>query len=80
MKTIILLLHNIHRVYINSFGGFRMLISTTLIQVQAQLHECIISIDPITGECSGGFDLTLNGQECIRIEEVDCNQNPDHPF
>lgn len=39
------------------------------------LQPCILSIDDET--CPDGYDITKDGLDCVRAEEVDCNEDPD---
>jgi hypothetical protein len=43
-------------------------------------QEGIISKDPVDGRCIGEYDLTKDGKKCIMMEDIDCGENPNHPF
>ena len=38
----------------------------------------LITTEPVNGECTGEYDLSKDGQLCVRGDDIDCDKEPNH--
>ena len=55
-------------------------IMTPNVNASEELPPGIISVEPQNETCPEGYDITKDGQHCVRAQEVDCNRDPDSPL
>ena len=56
-----------------------LVIMTPNVNAKKELPRGIISVESQNETCPEGYDITKDGQHCVRAQEVDCNRDPDSP-